>query len=55
VEAAVEGNYRGAKAAVEAAVELLRLVEVSRPPLRCLRLLSRCEAAVEMFKAAVEV
>jgi hypothetical protein len=55
VKAAVKGNYRDAKAAVKAAVELLRLVKVLRPPSRCLRLLLRCKAAVKMFKAAVKV
>jgi hypothetical protein len=28
---------------------------VSRPPLRCSRLLPRCEAAVKVFKAAAKV
>jgi hypothetical protein len=41
----VQGCCRGVEAAVE----------VSRPPSRCLSLLLRCDAAVEVFESSVEV
>jgi hypothetical protein len=31
------------------------VVDVLKPPSRCSRLLSRCDAAIEVFEATVEV